>query len=89
PELGIQFGAGGDTSADELEAEGTRDVGWLVAQARRALDAGADIIMIESEGITENVKSWRTEMVARIINELGLEKVMFEAADPAVFEWYV
>ncbi|WP_206630088.1 MULTISPECIES: phosphosulfolactate synthase [unclassified Mesorhizobium] len=26
---------------------------------------------------------------ARIINELGLEKVMFEAADPAVFEWYI
>ncbi|TIQ15577.1 MAG: phosphosulfolactate synthase, partial [Mesorhizobium sp.] len=89
PELGIQFGAGGDTSAKELEAEGTKDVGWLVAQARRALDAGADIIMIESEGITENVTSWRTDVVARIINELGLEKVMFEAADPAVFEWYV
>ncbi|MGX9116116.1 phosphosulfolactate synthase [Mesorhizobium sp. BHbsci] len=89
PELGIQFGAGGDTSAKELEAEGTRDVGWLVAQARRALDAGADIIMIESEGITENVTSWRTEIVARIIDELGLEKVMFEAADPAVFEWYI
>ncbi|RVB74239.1 MULTISPECIES: phosphosulfolactate synthase [unclassified Mesorhizobium] len=89
PELGIQFGAGGDTSANELEAEGTRDAGWLVAQARRALDAGADIIMIESEGVTENVTSWRTDVVARIINELELEKVMFEAADPAVFEWYV
>ncbi|WP_292443474.1 phosphosulfolactate synthase [Mesorhizobium sp.] len=85
----MQFGAGGDTSAKELEAEGTKDVGWLVAQARRALDAGADIIMIESEGTTENVTSWRTDVVARIINELGLEAVMFEAADPVVFEWYV
>ena len=89
PELGIQFGAGGDTAAEELEAEGTKDVGWLVAQARRALDAGADIIMIESEGITENVTRRRTDVVAGIINALGLEKVMFEAADPAVFEWYV
>lgn len=87
PELGIQFGAGGDTSARELESEGTRDVGWLIAQAKRALDAGADIIMIESEGITENVKAWRTDVVASIINELGLKKVMFEAADPEVFEW--
>jgi phosphosulfolactate synthase (CoM biosynthesis protein A) len=43
PELGIQFGAGGDTSAEELEAEGAKDVGWLTAQARRALAAGADI----------------------------------------------
>jgi phosphosulfolactate synthase (CoM biosynthesis protein A) len=89
PELGIQFGAGGSTSADELSAEGTSDVGWLVAQAKRVLEAGADIIMIESEGITENVSQWRTDVAARIIDALGLERVMFEAADPAVFEWYV
>jgi phosphosulfolactate synthase (CoM biosynthesis protein A) len=89
PELGIQFGAGGSTTAEELEAEGTKDVGWLIAQARRVLDAGADIVMIESEGITENVRTRRTDVVARIIDELGLEKVMFEGADPAVFEWYV
>ena len=89
PDLGIQFGAGGSTSAEELAAEGTKDVGWLIAQAERAIDAGADIIMIESEGITENVTAWRTDVVARIINQLGLEKVMFEGADPAVFEWYV
>jgi phosphosulfolactate synthase (CoM biosynthesis protein A) len=72
-----------------LEAEGTRDVSWLIAQAERALDAGADIIMIESEGITENVTRWRTDVAARVIDKLGLEKVMFEAADPPVFEWYV
>lgn len=89
PELGIQFGAGGSTASEELAAEGTKDVGWLIAQAERALDAGADIIMIESEGITENVSTWRTDVVARIINQLGLEKVMFEGADPAVFEWYI
>jgi phosphosulfolactate synthase (CoM biosynthesis protein A) len=89
PEFGIQFGAGGSTAAEELESEGTKDAGWLIAQARRALDAGADIIMIESEGITENVTTWRTDVVARIINQLGLEKVMFEGADPSVFEWYV
>ena len=89
PEFGIQFGAGGSTAAEELEAEGTKDVGWLIAQAEQAFDAGADIIMIESEGITENVKTWRTDVVARIINRFGLERVMFEGADPPVFEWYV
>jgi len=47
------------------------------------------MIMIESEGITENVKTWRTDAVAKIIEELGLEKVMFEAADPEVFAWYI
>jgi phosphosulfolactate synthase (CoM biosynthesis protein A) len=89
PEVGIQFGAGGATSAEELEAEGTRDVGWAIGQAKRFLEAGAYMIMIESEGITENVKAWRTDAVAKIIDALGLEKVMFEAADPEVFAWYI
>jgi len=89
PELGIQFGAGGDTPESALAAEGSRDVQWVIDQARRCLDAGADIIMIESEGITENVSTWRTDVSAKIINSLGLENVMFEAAEPPVFEWYV
>jgi phosphosulfolactate synthase (CoM biosynthesis protein A) len=89
PEVGIQFGAGGATAASELAAEGLRDVGWAVRQARRFLDAGAYLIMIESEGITENVTTWRTDAAAAIIDGLGLEKVMFEAADPEVFAWYI
>lgn len=89
PEVGIQFGAGGATAAAELEAEGTRDPAWAIQQAARFIEAGAYLIMIESEGITENVKNWRTDVVAKIIQELGLEKVMFEAADPEVFAWYI
>lgn len=89
PEVGIQFGSGGASAVAELEAEGTRDPEWAILQAKRFLDAGAHMIMIESEGITENVKVWRTDVVARIINALGLEKVMFEAADPDVFAWYI
>lgn len=89
PEVGIQFGAGGASAASELEAEGNRDPEWAIQQAQRFLDAGAYMIMIESEGITENVKVWRTDVAARIINALGLEKVMFEAADPEVFAWYI
>jgi phosphosulfolactate synthase (CoM biosynthesis protein A) len=89
PEVGIQFGAGGATRAEALEEEGTRDVGWAIRLARRYLKVGASMIMIESEGITESVKSWRTDVVASIIDELGLENVMFEAADPEVFAWYI
>jgi phosphosulfolactate synthase (CoM biosynthesis protein A) len=89
PEVGIQFGAGGATQAEELEAEGTRNAEWAMQLARRFLDAGAYMVMIESEGITENVKTWRTDVPARIVNALGLDKVMFEAADPEVFAWYI
>jgi phosphosulfolactate synthase (CoM biosynthesis protein A) len=89
PEVGIQFGAGGASSVEALEAEGTRDVGQAIELAKRHLEAGAHVIMIESEGITEQVREWRTDVVARIVSELGLEQVMFEAAEPDVFSWYV
>jgi phosphosulfolactate synthase (CoM biosynthesis protein A) len=89
PEVGIQFGAGGATAEAELASEGTRSPEWAIAQAKRFLDAGAYMIMVESEGITENVKTWRTDVVAKFINALGLERLMFEAADPEVFAWYI
>ncbi|HEY3248835.1 MAG TPA: phosphosulfolactate synthase [bacterium] len=89
PEVGIQFGAGGATAAAELAAEGTRDPAWGIAQAKQFLEAGADMIMIESEGITESVEPWRTDVPAKFIQALGLDHVMFEAADPEVFAWYV
>lgn len=89
PEVGIQFGAGGTTTAEALEAEGTRDVTAAIALIRRHLEAGAHLVMIESEGITESVRTWRTDVVARIASEIGIEHVMFEAAEPEVFSWYV
>lgn len=87
PELGIQFGAGGDTEAAELESIGTSDPSRVIDMARKFVDAGVERMMIESEGITENVRAWRTDVIQAIIRDVPLEKVMFEAADPAVFNW--
>lgn len=89
PEIGIQFGAGGATKAEELEAEGQIDPKHIINQAKKFIEQGVYQIMIESEGITENVKEWRTDVPATLINELGLDKLMFEAADPEVFRWYI
>jgi phosphosulfolactate synthase (CoM biosynthesis protein A) len=47
------------------------------------------MIMVESEGITESVSSWRTDVVGKFVAEVGLQRLMFEAAEPAVFGWYV
>jgi len=47
------------------------------------------LIMIESEGITENVRSWRTDAVEAFVDALGLGPLVFEAADPEGFTWYV
>ena len=90
PEVGIQFGAGGGaTTTEELEQIGQQDPAQAIAQARRFLEAGVHEVMIESEGITENVPEMRTEIPAQMIDELGQENLMFEAADPHVFSWYV
>ncbi|KAL2140857.1 hypothetical protein VTI28DRAFT_3184 [Corynascus sepedonium] len=96
PEIGIQFGAGGDTDAAGLEAlsgaGGAADPGKVVELARRFIqDAGVERVMIESEGITENVApgAWRTDVIRAILGGVPKEKVMFEAADPKVFNWYV
>jgi phosphosulfolactate synthase (CoM biosynthesis protein A) len=40
PEVGIQFGAGGDTTTGELQSEGVQDVSYAISQAKRFLDAG-------------------------------------------------
>jgi phosphosulfolactate synthase (CoM biosynthesis protein A) len=88
-EVGIQFGAGGTSSAAELERAGTGSVPAALAKARRALESGADMIVLESEGVTESVTAWRTDVPAAFADAIGLEKLMFEAAEPAVFEWYV
>src|SRR4030065_126116 len=89
PREGCPGGTGGRTSGEELEAEGTSDPSQAIRAAKRYLEAGAHLIMVESEGITENVRSWRTDVVAKIVNELGRHKVMFGAGDPAVFSWYI
>ncbi|KAI9705719.1 MAG: hypothetical protein M1820_005130 [Bogoriella megaspora] len=89
PELGIQFGAGGDTSTSDLESIGTSDPSRVTALAKQFIAAGVERMMIESEGITENVSSWRTDVIQKIIGDVPMEKVMFEAADPKVFNWYI
>lgn len=89
PECGIQFGAGGDTKASELESMGTSDPSKIIDIGKDFIDAGVERIMIESEGITENVTRWRTDVIQQILRELPMEKVMFEAADPEVFNWYI
>ncbi len=45
--------------------------------------------MVESEGITEQVREWRTDIISSLADGIGIENAVFEAADPAVYEWYI
>jgi phosphosulfolactate synthase (CoM biosynthesis protein A) len=88
-EVGIQFGAGGTSDAATLAAEGTGSVSFAIQRGRAALEAGADIVILESEGVTESVTTWRADVVSAFVEAFGLERLLFEAADPRVFEWYI
>ncbi|RFU31606.1 hypothetical protein B7463_g4735, partial [Scytalidium lignicola] len=85
PELGIQFGAGGDTEASALEASDTSNPGKLINLGQKFIDMGVERMMIKSEGITENVKSWRADVIQDTLKGLPVEKIMFEADKPRVF----
>lgn len=89
PEINVQFGAGGTSSIETLEQQGQQAPSEAIREARRHLDAGAYMIMVESEGITEQVREWRTDIISEIADGIGIESAMFEAADPQVYEWYI
>ncbi|MCX2818959.1 phosphosulfolactate synthase [Haladaptatus sp. F3-133] len=89
PEINVQFGAGGASDPEQLERQRQQDPEQAVREGRRHLEAGADLLMVEAEGITEEVEDWRTDVAYTIANELGTENLVFEAPGPEMFEWYV
>jgi phosphosulfolactate synthase (CoM biosynthesis protein A) len=89
PEIGIQFGAGGGSSVEQLENEPPRDVDHVIRLAERYFELGIPIVMVESEGLTESIRTPRADIIGRFVDALGMERLMFEAADPKVFTWYI
>ncbi len=89
PEINVQFGAGGATDPEILEEQGQMSPEQAIAEGQRHLEAGAELLMVEAEGITEEVTEWRTDVAYQIANELGIENLVFEAPGPEMFEWYI
>ncbi len=89
PEINVQFGAGGATDPDILEEQGQQSPEQAIEEGERHLEAGAELLMVEAEGITEEVNEWRTDVAYQLANELGTENCVFEAPGPEMFEWYV
>lgn len=61
----------------------------LVAEAKILLENGAWMVMVESEGLTENVKEWKIDVIHKIASSIELKKLMFEGADVDVIDWYI
>lgn len=89
PEINVQFGAGGASDPEELENEVQMDPRLAIEEGKKHLDAGAEHLMVEAEGITEEVVDWRTDVAYEIANGLGIENLVFEAPGPEMFEWYI
>lgn len=92
PEVSLMVGAGGGTHVIGYEKEASfRSVEDFLEECRIFINEGVHMIMIESEGITEDLppEKWRLDVIKRLIEKFGFEKLMFEASDPPVFKWYL
>lgn len=69
--------------------EYVEDVDLLIRRAERCLEAGADMIMIDSDDVCKHADSLRADIIAKVIGRLGLEKTMFEAPNPRTSEWFI
>jgi Uncharacterized conserved protein len=92
PEVSLLVGAGAGTHISGYgEKMEYRSLDSFIEETRAYLGAGAYMIMIESEGITEDLppEKWRLDAIRRLVDEFGYDKLMFEASDPPVFKWYL
>ena len=92
PEVSMMIGAGAGTHVLGYErAMKYRSFSDLAAEVDAHVEVGAETIMFESEGITEDLPPgrWRTDVVRKLVRRFGSERWMFEASDPPVFKWYL
>lgn len=70
-------------------SEMIEDVDLLIKRAERCLEAGADMIMIDADDVCKYADTVRSDIIAKVIGRLGLEKTMFEASNPKTSEWFI
>lgn len=99
PEITIMTGVGGGVKeigyADKVKA--VKSIQDLIEEGERFFEAGAYMLMVESEGITEGIedpKNWRSDVIFALVEKFGHEKLMFEVSpedDEArkTFKWYL
>ncbi|MDY6789011.1 MAG: phosphosulfolactate synthase, partial [Candidatus Nanohaloarchaea archaeon] len=91
-EIALMKGAGAGVHATNYEEKiDLKPVDQYMEEAQAHLDAGAYMLMIESEGLTEGLppEKWRIDVIEKLIDRFGYENLMFEAAEPEVFKWYL
>ena len=92
PEVSMMIGAGAGTHiVGYEEAMKMRSFDDFAAEVQAEITAGAGVIMVESEGLTEDLppEKWRKDVIQKLVDKFGYKRFMFEASDPPVFKWYL
>ena len=92
PEVSMMIGAGAGTHVAGYEAGmKLKSFDKFSEEVDSHLKAGAAMIMIESEGLTEDLpaEEWKTDVIKKLVDRFGFKNLMFEASDPPVFKWYL
>src|SRR2546427_5712294 len=92
PEVSMMIGAGAGTHITGYSHRmKLRPYAEMVREVEAHLKVGAELFMLESEGITEDLpaRRWRTDVIKNLVKRFGYERWMFEASDPPVFKWYL
>jgi phosphosulfolactate synthase (CoM biosynthesis protein A) len=79
----------GLTARPTINMAAEEDLDRATLTAQRFLEAGIDLIVFESEGLTDSAPWRRTDVATRLIDVLGPEGVMLDAAAPDILAWYV
>jgi phosphosulfolactate synthase (CoM biosynthesis protein A) len=89
PEISFMYEAGGGTHEADYRVR-YKPTGRIMDEIRQLVRSGVELMMFESEGITEDlpVEKWRKDLIMKVVKEFGFERFMFEASDPPVFKWY-
>jgi phosphosulfolactate synthase (CoM biosynthesis protein A) len=92
PEVSMMIGAGAGTHvAGYQEKMKMRSFEDFAGEVDAHLKAGARMLMVESEGLTEDLPpaKWRRDVIKKLVARYGYQTFMFEASDPPVFKWYL
>ena len=92
PEVSMMIGAGAGTHiAGYEEGMKLKSFDEFSEEVDSHLRAGAKMIMIESEGLTEDLppEEWKIDVIKKLVGRFGFKNLMFEASDPPVFKWYL
>jgi phosphosulfolactate synthase (CoM biosynthesis protein A) len=90
PEISMMLGAGAGTHIAGYQTK-LKTLGELLDEIDMHKRVGAEVMMLESEGITEDLplEDWRVDVINELNKRFGFNCFMFEASDPPVFKWYL